>query len=245
MRDSLSPRLFHRQVKKCRTLQHDVNIYDRAAEGSAQRSYKFLHDAANAHANRKRLEKNRERIARQTGPPSAPAAARVPKGYCFSFVKNVTCNKGDSCKFKHEVPQERGRQPGKGTPEGGRSRSQSSTGGGNKVNQIYKFFKQGKCDGGVIVDSFIRASQAHLLRQTLNLEGARGIRVGVVPRVAAARRAARELPDLRSGRRLPPRSYAAWFGASGRFIGFPVKFARSVCTQFRSCVPSTCCCTFQ
>ena len=60
-----------------------------------------------------RLEKNRERIARQTGAP-APAAACVPKGYCFSFVNHDTRNKGDSCKFKHEVPQERGRKPGKG-----------------------------------------------------------------------------------------------------------------------------------
>ena len=51
--------LFHRQVKKCKSLQRDINIYERAAEGSAQRSYKFLYDAANAHVNRKRLEKNR------------------------------------------------------------------------------------------------------------------------------------------------------------------------------------------
>ena len=31
--------LFHRQVKNCRALQHGINIYERAAEGSAQRSY--------------------------------------------------------------------------------------------------------------------------------------------------------------------------------------------------------------
>ena len=139
--------LFHRQVKKCKSLQHDINIYERAAEGSAQRSYKFLYDAANAHVNRKRLEKNRERIAKQTGNPTVPAPARVPKDYCFSFVKTGKCDKGDGCKFKHEVPQERGRSKGKGKSRGGRSQSPRS-GSGGKVNQLCKFFKQGRCERG-------------------------------------------------------------------------------------------------
>ena len=140
--------LFHRQVKKCKSLQHDINIYERAAEGSAERSYKFLYDAANAHVNRKRLEKNRERIAKQTGNPTVPAPARVPKGYCFNFVKTGKCDKGDGCKFKHEVPQERGRSKGKGKSRGsGRSQSPRS-GSGGKVNQLCKFFKQGRCERG-------------------------------------------------------------------------------------------------
>ncbi|CAE7497332.1 NaCP60E, partial [Symbiodinium natans] len=69
--------LFHRQVKKVKALSHDINIYERALEGSKERSYSFLYDAANAHLNRKRLERNRERMARQTG---------------------------DQCKYKHQTP---------------------------------------------------------------------------------------------------------------------------------------------
>ena len=137
--------LFHRQVKNCRALQHDINMYERAAEGSSQRSYKFLYDAANAHVNRKRLEKNRERIAKQTGAPSTPAPTRVPKGFCFSFVKKGTCSKGDSCKFKHEVP--RSRPGGKGKSRGGRSPSPRTASEG-RVNQLCKFYKKGRCDGG-------------------------------------------------------------------------------------------------
>ncbi|CAE7594010.1 unnamed protein product [Symbiodinium natans] len=68
--DKVLEPLFHRQVKKCKALQHDIAIYERAAEGSSERSFKFLYDAANSHLNRKRLERNRERIAKQTGAPA-------------------------------------------------------------------------------------------------------------------------------------------------------------------------------
>ena len=95
--------LFHRQVKKCKALQHDINIYERAADGSPEKTYKFLYDAARNHINRKRLERNRERIAKQTaGLPTTPAPKRVPKGFCIAFVRNGSCNKGESCKYKHE-----------------------------------------------------------------------------------------------------------------------------------------------
>ena len=75
--DNVLEPLFHRQVKKCKALQHDMKkckalqhdiaIYERAAEGSSERSFKFLYDASTSHLNRKRLERNRERIAKQTG----------------------------------------------------------------------------------------------------------------------------------------------------------------------------------
>ena len=118
--DKVLEPLFHRQVKKCKALQHDIAIYERAAEGSSERSFKFLYDAANSHLNRKRLERNRERIAKQTGAPAvptAPAPKKVPKGFCISFVKNGSCKNGGSCKYKHQTPSGRGRSQ---SPGGGR-----------------------------------------------------------------------------------------------------------------------------
>ena len=79
--------LFHRQVKKCRDIAHDISVYDRALEGTEQRSYQFLYNAANNFLERERLQKNRDRIARQAGggvvpttpAPNSPKQKRVPK----------------------------------------------------------------------------------------------------------------------------------------------------------------------
>ena len=68
------PPLFHRQVKKAKTLAHDIAIYERAIDGTKEKSYDFLYDAVNRLIKIKRLERNRERIAKQAaaGMPSAP-----------------------------------------------------------------------------------------------------------------------------------------------------------------------------
>ena len=147
--DTVLEPLFHRQIKKCRALQHDINVYERAAEGTAERSFKFLYDAATAHINRKRLERNRERIARQSGAPQVPAMPapqKVPKGFCIAFVKNGSCKNGEKCKYKHQVPSGRPRTP---TPGRGRGpRSPSRTGSPSRGPRECKFFKQGRCDRG-------------------------------------------------------------------------------------------------
>ena len=64
--DTFLEPLFHRQVKRCKALQRDMKIYERVLEGSPEKTYKFLYDAASNHINRKGLERNRERIAEQT-----------------------------------------------------------------------------------------------------------------------------------------------------------------------------------
>ena len=145
--DTFLEPLFHRQVKKCKALQHDINIYERALDGSPEKTYKFLCDAASNHINRKRLERKRERIAKQTsGQPSVPAPKRVPKGFCVSFDRN---GKGESCKYKHEIPQQRRRSNtpngngGRGRSPGGRARS-----GSKPSKQECKFYKVGECDRG-------------------------------------------------------------------------------------------------
>ena len=85
--------LFHREVKKCKSISHDIAIYERATEGAKERSYAYLHQAASNYLARGRLDRNRERMARQLGDdkPALPAAKRVPKSFCISFVKNGSC----------------------------------------------------------------------------------------------------------------------------------------------------------
>ena len=143
--------LFHRQVKKCRDIAHDISVYDRALEGTEQRSFQFLYNAANNFLERERLQKNRDRIARQAGggvvpttpAPNSPKQKRVPKGFCIDFVRNGSCNK-DKCTYKHEMPRGRSRTPG-----GGRAPSRTpSPGGKGKGKQECKFFKQGLCNRG-------------------------------------------------------------------------------------------------
>ena len=113
--------IFQRQIKKARVLQHDLNIYERALEGTPERTYRFLYDAAFRYIGRKRTDRNRERIYQSVGGkpspgvPAPPSKKYVPKGFCISYVGNGSCKK-DGCKYKHEIPEERGRPRSKSRP---------------------------------------------------------------------------------------------------------------------------------
>ena len=139
--------LFHRQIKKCKVIDHDIQVYERALEGSEQRCYEFLYKAVVNHLKRQRLQKNRDRIARQTGVPTAPAppAKKIPKGFCVDWVKNGSCSR-DKCTYKHQTPRGRSQTPGR-TPTTPR-RTPSPGGKGKGKTQECKFFKQGVCNRG-------------------------------------------------------------------------------------------------
>ena len=142
--------LFHRQIKKCKSISHDIAIYERATEGAKERSYSFLYQAASNYLARRRLDRNRERMARQLGDdkPALPAAKRVPKGFCISFVKTGSC-KVDDCKYKHQISDEwKDRSQSRG--RGGRSQSRRRTGSPSPAGKprVCKFYKQGRCDRG-------------------------------------------------------------------------------------------------
>ena len=106
--------LFHRQIKKCKVIDHDIQVYERALEGSEQRCYEFLYKAVVNHLKRQRLQKNRDRIARQTGVPTAPAppVKKIPKGFCVDWVKTGSCSR-DKCTYKHQTPRGRSQTPGR------------------------------------------------------------------------------------------------------------------------------------
>ena len=150
--DDVLESLFHRQIKKNKALAHDVAIYERAIEGTPEKTFEFLYKAANRHINAKRLEKNRDRMAKQAaaGMPTAPAPLkRVPRGFCIDFVKKGSCSK-DNCPYKHEKPEKsRGRTPSGGKGKGrGRSPSGRGSPSPSRAQVECKFFKHGRCNKG-------------------------------------------------------------------------------------------------
>ena len=79
--DSMLEALFYNQLKKSKQMQHHLNVYLSASEESADHSYTYLIESVRQYLSRARLERNRERVARQNGGrPAAPAAEsqRVP-----------------------------------------------------------------------------------------------------------------------------------------------------------------------
>ena len=172
--DTFLEPLFHRQVKKCKSISHDIAIYERATEGAKERSYAYLYQAASNYLARRRLDRNRERMARQLGDdkPALPAAKRVPKGFCISFVKNGLC-KLDNCKYKHQIPdgwKDRSQSRGRG----GRSQSRRRTGSPSPAGRprVCKFYKQGRCDRGKDC-KFLHTGQPGAAA-TSNSEGSQG-----------------------------------------------------------------------
>ena len=150
--DDVLESLFHRQVKKNKALAHDVAIYERAVDGTPEKTFEFLYKAANRHINAKRLEKNRDRMAKQAaaGMPTAPAPLkRVPRGFCIDFVRKGSCSK-DNCPYKHEKPEKsRGRTPSGGKGKGrGRSPSGRGSPSPSRAHVECKFFKHGRCNKG-------------------------------------------------------------------------------------------------
>jgi hypothetical protein len=71
--------LFYKQVKNCTAIQHDMNEYHRADEGTEKRTYSFHVSAVRRHLDRERLEANRDRVAKGlsgAGRPSTPAVGQ-------------------------------------------------------------------------------------------------------------------------------------------------------------------------
>ena len=142
---------FHLAVKNFKPLAHDLAIYERASEGSAEKTYDFLIKSAKAYLERKRLEKMRDATKRSLGGKD-PAAAVIdpndkkPKGVCYEFQNKGKCSRRD-CPFKHEKP----RESSKGRPKGGgkgrsSSRGRSLTPGSR--SEVCKFWKSGDCHRG-------------------------------------------------------------------------------------------------
>ena len=148
--DSMLEALFYNQLKKSKQMQHHLNVYLSASEESADHSYTYLIESVRQYLSRARLERNRERVARQNGGrPAAPAAEsqRVPKGFCIAFVKYGSCRR-DNCTYKHEQPSgdARGRTPSRDAkPKKGKGKGRTNSPKGKKE---CRFYPKGRCDRG-------------------------------------------------------------------------------------------------
>ena len=148
--DSMLEALFYNQLKKSKQMQHHLNVYLSASEESAEHTYTYLIESVRQYLSRARLERNRERVARQNGGrPAAPAAEsqRVPKGLCIAFVKHGSCQR-DNCTYKHEQPSSnpRGRTPSRDAkPKKGKGKGRTNSPKGKKE---CRFYPKGRCDRG-------------------------------------------------------------------------------------------------
>ena len=143
---------FHLAVRNFKPLAHDLAIYERASEGSAEKTYDFLIKSAKAYLERKRLEKMRDATKRSLGgkDPAAPVidpSDKKPKGVCYEFQNKGKCSRRD-CPFKHEKPREssKGRPKGGGKGRSSSSRGRSLTPGSR--SEVCKFWKSGDCHRG-------------------------------------------------------------------------------------------------
>ena len=147
---------FHKNIKKFRPLSHDFAIYDRAPEGSAEKTYKFLITSARNYLERKRLDKMRDATKRSLSggtSSAAPAASSSPKkGPCWKFAKGE-CN-DKNCRFRHETdtsPSKRGGGKGRGKSRSSSKSSSKSSGRAlspGSRSQVCNFWKAGKCRRG-------------------------------------------------------------------------------------------------
>ena len=117
-----------RQVRGSSLMKYDIEVFDRAREGTHEKSYKFLHTSMKEMIDRERLRENRNRIAqRQTGKEGKQANAGVAakpgprkgsprrergrseepkkKGICYSFQKGE-CKLGKKCQYRRESPKD-------------------------------------------------------------------------------------------------------------------------------------------
>ena len=108
-----------RQLRNASKLKFDLEVYDRAKEGSEQHTYEYLVKCVKELLSRDRTRKNRTAIAKAHGAkfgapaPSEPTST-TPRGRsqdkpCYAFQRGK-CPQADKCPYKHvKVEQTRGR----------------------------------------------------------------------------------------------------------------------------------------
>ena len=155
--------IFLRQIRGCHKIKYDLDTYERAKDGSYDKSYEFLVQAVRDVLTRERLQSNRDRVARahnqKVGAPAPnanPGRARDPSAvrYCYDFQKGK-CTR-DNCIYKHEKdprpPSQNPKGKGRGRSDSqARDRDRSASRKKAELKKIpCRFFKggQGKCNRG-------------------------------------------------------------------------------------------------
>ena len=121
-----------RQLRKSGKFKCDLEIYDRAKEGTYNHTYQFLTQSIHDLLTRERIRRNRDKIARSHGdkygapapddapshdPPQGKGKGKDGKGagkggkVCFDWLKGK-CTRGDKCKYPTDPLPRVPRAPG-------------------------------------------------------------------------------------------------------------------------------------
>ena len=98
-----------RELRQSKRLKYDLEIYDRAREGTEQHTYRFLVDSLKELLTRETKRKNRDRIARSHGDKYGAAASTSPGRACSPSGKG---GRGRSQRPRPRSPGT-GKSPGK------------------------------------------------------------------------------------------------------------------------------------
>ena len=136
--------LFYREVRNSRKFR-DLDVYERALDGTRDKSYDFLITVVRRHLDRERLRTNRDKVSQaysakfanpatgssQDRRARSPARSKGAKGSgskpCYNFEKTGQCKYGSKCKFSHSSKDSRGRSSSKGSSRGRSHSSKSSS----------------------------------------------------------------------------------------------------------------------
>ena len=159
--------IFLRELRKSHRLKYDLDIYDRAREGTPEHTYKFLMESIKNLLTRERIRKNRDKIAKAHGAkygapapptpakPSAPAPSerrqpsrgRQGRQVCMLFQKGK-CKFGERCKYEHtKDPKASSRERSPNRPKSG-SREREKSNSKDTSNIPCVFYAKGTCRNG-------------------------------------------------------------------------------------------------
>ena len=138
------------KTKTYHSLAVDIDIFDRAATGTAERSIEFLYRCARQCLARIECETMRTSLTKVSAvAPVRPGRNTATKMPCYAWIRGE-CKLGDKCRFEHDpksAPKSRGAdEKGKGSKGKGKSGKEAQPGGGH-VQKCFKYLK-GKCEKG-------------------------------------------------------------------------------------------------
>ena len=138
------------KTKTYHSLAVDIDIFDRAATGTAERSIEFLFRCARQCLARIDRETMRTSLTKVSAvAPVRPGGNAATKRPCYAWICGE-CKLGGKCRFEHDPKS--APKPGAAVEEGKRSKGKGKSGkeaqpGGGHVQKCFRYLK-GMCEKG-------------------------------------------------------------------------------------------------
>ena len=136
-----------RQIRKSTKMKYDLEIYDRAKEGSKEHSYGFLVQSIKDLLTRERMRKNRDRIAKSHGDKYGAPAPTKPGGGNTRPPSRGGRGRSSSRDSGRSSVRSRSSSRSSRQPQKFESNLKPNK-GGKKINAVCTFWKKGKCTRG-------------------------------------------------------------------------------------------------